>query len=115
MPRVAMPSRRNYLVTFGRLLLEETDECVLWPGSCSHGGYGRLGQAFVHVLALTIRSGQAADGRDAMHLCHTPPCMNYRHLAWGTRSENERMKGPRTHCRRGHELTEGNVRREGTR
>jgi hypothetical protein len=115
---------KTRLVEFGRLLITETDDCLEWPGAKTAGGYGRLNagktSTLVHVAALEIRTGERPPGMDAMHSCHNRACMNYRHLSWGTRSQNIRMmmdagrhpSQSQTHCSKGHELTGDNVRTE---
>ena len=75
---------------------DETEECILWPYSDA-AGYGHLkldGRVqYVHRLACERRYGPASTGMWAIHLpvvCHNPSCFNWRHLRWGTPSENTR-------------------------
>lgn len=80
--------------TFERLVLIETDECVLWPHGTSHG-YATLRHNGAHlkghVLALERHVGPCPPGMEA---CHAPGigcqrrCINYRHLRWDTRTGN---------------------------
>lgn len=90
-----MTERGEPLAFFEEAVMRETDECVLWPYGTSKG-YGKvrlLGKrvgSYVHRLALERRVGPPPAGKPfALHgPCHQPACFNYRHLRWGTRSEN---------------------------
>jgi hypothetical protein len=83
---------------FDRLVQIETDECVIWPGNIDAHGYGRVhfggGSRKTHQLALERRFGRPA----GLMACHRPGigcqqlCMNYRHLYWGTNTDNMRDK-----------------------
>lgn len=79
---------------FRRLAAIETDECVIWPyAKGSQRGYGQVyiaGQKlYAHREALTSRVPQPLDKPYARHgPCNKPACMNYRHLSWGTPTEN---------------------------
>lgn len=81
------------LRTFERLMLIETDECIIWPHSTISKGYGKMtvdGRfTYVHCEALRRTVGDAPPDTEA---CHGPTCvracMNPRHLRWDTRSAN---------------------------
>lgn len=87
---------------FLRLAALETDDCVIWPyakGGYKTRPYGQLrrdGKILrVHVEALRLRVPQPPPGRHGPYEvchgpCHNSLCMNYRHLSWGTRSQNVR-------------------------
>lgn len=80
-----------------RLLAIETDECVLWPLGKLASGYGVATvdsqQVLVHQQALEHRGiPQPSPNHEATHACNVRACMNYRHLRWGTRADNERDK-----------------------
>lgn len=60
-------------------------------------GYGRIYRRLpnglyrcvgAHVLSLTIATGEDPNGRDCMHSCDNPICVNPAHLQWGTRTDN---------------------------
>jgi hypothetical protein len=80
--------------TFAFLADQETDDCVLWPFGTSDG-YGAMyasgfGPRLTHREALIRRSPPPFVGALALHgPCHDPLCMNYRHLSWGTRTDNQ--------------------------
>jgi hypothetical protein len=108
------------------------DRCWPWQGSVTAQGYGRLkvrGRTWrAHRLAYEIVMGPIPGGRHLDHTCHDPElckggddcqhrrCVNPLHLKPTTLVENV-MRGAspaaqnarKTHCKRGHELTEGNL------
>lgn len=81
---------------FQRLLLAETDSCVVWPYRTNKHGYGEKGSGdakiLVHRAALEYWAGPAPEGLPlACHgPCHNPSCMNARggHLYWGSPQQN---------------------------
>jgi hypothetical protein len=82
-------------VEFARLASLETDECVIWPYTkASQRGYGQMyapgnQKVYVHRQALIHRGIMPKPGEVARHgPCNTPACMNYRHLRWGSHTDN---------------------------
>ena len=95
------------------------------------GGYGRITSGgkrqYLHRWVWEQINGPIPKGMVIMHRCDNPPCFRYDHLTIGTHTDNVRdmfakrrnrgqftkghrgNPGPRTHCRRGHELTTDNV------
>ena len=77
------------------LLLRETDECIVWPGSVLGKGYGQVWdtrqgrQRGAHVVAWELVTGRdrPAD-RVVMHSCETKRCINHRHLSVGSYADN---------------------------
>lgn len=68
--------------------------CVEWPFRQTHG-YGRLefdGRTRgAHQVALELAGHyRSEDQPEARHLCGDKTCVNPRHLAWGSKSENVR-------------------------
>lgn len=88
-----LPHGKSYS-EFIRLLNMETDECVVWPYSkAGQRKYGQVyapsGRFYAHELAMIHRVGPRPDGMYVLHgPCVSPACMNYRHLRYGTPTEN---------------------------
>lgn len=73
---------------------QETDDCILWPYAKNGAGYGMIFRGgkkpLTHRLSCTMAHGQPPTTKhEAAHSCHTPSCLNPRHLRWATRSENQ--------------------------
>lgn len=72
----------------------ETDDCVEWPFCRMKEGYGQVRHSgrirlVSHVaLELVGRPWQVPFGENALHSCDNPPCVNTRHLRWGTMRQN---------------------------
>lgn len=74
----------------------ETDACLVWPYSVDGGGYGKIsinGRLIGVPSEVLSRTGQpkpsaAHVSAHAPLICHTPRCINPRHLRWATTAEN---------------------------
>lgn len=107
-----------------RLIVTESG-CCIWPGPKAGGGnggeYGVVSyqgrQQYVHRLLYEYFVGPIPDGLVLDHVhCDNPPCANWAHLQPATRKNNNLRGGGspalnarKTHCKRGHELSEENV------
>jgi hypothetical protein len=104
-----------------RIAIEDrgySSPCWIWQKATNEKGYakgrvpGFLGMVRVHRAAYELHVGPIPDGLVIDHLCRVPACCNPAHLEPVTIGENTRRgeQGlPRSHCRRGHELSGENV------
>jgi hypothetical protein len=75
---------------------------------------GRNGYA--HRFAYELANGPIPDGLEIDHLCRNTLCVNHEHLeAVGHIVNVRRGELMKTHCKRGHSLTEGNLYRHSNR
>ena len=77
--------------------LPETDECIEFPYCRDKRGYGQLqiegkSRKATHI-ALELAGKPRPQGLLALHSCHNPPCVNPRHLRWGTHQDNMDDRG----------------------
>jgi hypothetical protein len=87
------------------------DECWPWVGTCELAGYGVMWRSGgrggeprkvwkAHRLSWEIHHGPIPAGRNVLHHCDNPPCVNPAHLYVGSRADNARDRAER---RRGKE------------
>lgn len=88
--------------------------CLVFTGATA-GGYGRIRDDSgrmdgTHRVLYEAWFGPIPSGMHLDHLCENPPCCNPAHLEPVThRVNSQRWATGRTHCARGHELTDDNV------
>lgn len=100
----------------------DPDDCWLWVGARSGGGYGYLWNSSLkrvqraHRIAYELFHGAIPAGRELDHRCNIPACVNPAHLMATTHRANIlRSHAPhaenarKTHCIRGHLLNGDNV------
>lgn len=116
--------------------VDKSRDCWLWTGGKSNTGYGAFNLGgrpdSAHRIAFVWERGEVPEGMVLDHICHNDDklciggvgcihrlCVNPNHLEVVTRGENVRRGKlvqaaiarylKRTHCRNGHEMTEGNT------
>lgn len=106
--------------------LRPEGNCLVFDGSRSEHGYGRLSvrgrQMKAHRLAWIIQNGPIPDGLHVLHTCDNPPCCNPEHLFLGTHQDNmtdasvkgrfmpdKNVQSKKTHCPNGHAYSGGNL------
>jgi len=95
-------------------------DCHVWIGPKSTKGYGRIcvnsKPQQVHRVAYEAYGGIIPPGKQLDHLCRVRACWNPKHVEPVTNRENilrgvglSAENARKTHCKRGHEFTEGNT------
>jgi len=97
-----------------------SDQCIDWPFGHDRNGYGALSwgsrSALAHRVVLELcRPWHPPLARNALHQCDRRPCVNPRHLYWGTHQRNALDAAERKGMGRGEngpkaKLTEAQVR-----
>lgn len=91
---------------------DPTDECQEWPFA-RHGRSGEYGEMrflgvttpATHVALITTGQPRPDPPNDfALHSCDNPPCVNPRHLRWGSRQENADDMLERNRAARGEKI-----------
>lgn len=96
--------------------------CWVWTASTKGNGYGqvkhpdRKSPMFAHRVAYEMLTGESLEGVTIDHLCKNTLCVNPDHLQPVSMATNVlRSSSPparnaiKTHCPRGHELSDGNL------
>lgn len=95
--------------------------CWLWTAHCHRKtGYPEIrfkkGTSYAHRVAYELYVGPIPVGLTIDHLCRTKSCVNPSHLEAVSLKENilrgdssSAVNKRKTHCKRGHALTENNI------
>lgn len=105
--------------------VEVGPDCWLWEGVGNPAGYGifftypsarEQVNRPAHRYAYELANGPVPEGLVIDHLCKNPRCVKPSHLEPVTQRENvmrgvglSKINAEKTHCKRGHEFTEGNT------
>lgn len=90
-------------------------ECWNWTGALNSRGYGSVSSGkstskLAHRRAWEVANGEIPEGLTIDHLCRNKQCVNTAHMEVVSRAENShRGNAARTHCKRGHDLNNGDV------
>lgn len=119
-PKPPMPWTRERLMEWVKI--DPETGCWNWQGAKTQGygiaGNGRDKSRLAHRRSHEMFVGPIPPGYEIDHLCRNPPCINPKHIEAVTPRMNKmRSKSPwalnaaKTHCKRGHDLSEENVYR----
>jgi hypothetical protein len=91
------------------------DGCWLWTGAKTPYGYGKIltfrSIRVAHRVLYEALVGPVPEGMELDHLCRTPACVRPDHLEPVSHRENISRALWKTHCVRGHALTNANTYR----
>jgi hypothetical protein len=93
-PFAGRTARGSLLRFIEDVVLDPPEGCVIWPFGLAGLGYGYLRvsgrRTTAHRYALIAFSGDPPEpSMVAAHNCHTPACVNPKHLRWATSAENQ--------------------------
>jgi hypothetical protein len=82
--------------------------CWPWTG-CTTAGYGQIWRDgrmdLAHRVAYELATGTDPAGRQVLHACDNPPCVNHAHLSLGSHADNMADRDAKDRTRRGERTT----------
>jgi len=107
----------------GNFRIDDATECWNWIGHKNNMGYGvityRGKQRLAHRVVAALYLGLDIENLSikGLHRCDNPPCINRKHLFFGTQADNmkdaqkkRRLAGQElTHCKHGHPFSSENT------
>ena len=78
--------------------VEKSDKCWIWTGARTRGGYGnvRFNNRYMRAHRVSFQLAHPnvdITGLDIDHKCHTPSCVNPKHLRAITHKQNQEHRG----------------------
>ena len=84
------------LARFWRRVTVDSSGCLLWEGSCTPAGYGKIkvrGRVLVpHRVAWVLAGYELIPGMELDHTCEVRRCVSVQHLEQVTHGENLRRR-----------------------
>ena len=78
---------------------KKVGDCIIWTGSKTPTGYGRLcyqgKNLSAHRASYVVYKGKIKDSLHVLHTCDNPSCINPDHLYTGTHQDNMRDREDR--------------------
>ena len=112
---------------WSKLKVNDENGCWEWQsGSKLPSGYGTFwwngSKKGIHRVSHSVFNGPIPEGLDVDHICLNRGCANPAHLRAVTHRENmlygnslPARQARQTHCKRGHEFTPDNTKRQGNK
>jgi isocitrate/isopropylmalate dehydrogenase len=102
---------------WNKVALPNEQGCMEWMANIQPNGYGSFqlygSKRLAHRLSYELRVGPIPEGLHIDHLCRNRACIRPDHLEAVTLRENLNrgihFGRQKTHCKSGHEFTEGNT------